>query len=396
MFLTAIGAFFSVVLAQNQPSQPQQKTLSLAQNADPQRLFEQGEAALRSGKLGDAERDFRGVLVINPNVAGAYANLGVIAMRRKEWPQALEMLHKAERMAPQVAGIRLNIGLVYYRQGSFQQAIAPFESVLHEAPDALQPRYLLGLCYFFTERYADAANTLEPLWPQESSQLNYLYVLGIAAGKAKQTELEQRALSKLVEIGQDSAEFHLLMGKAHLNREEYNDAIKELELAEKSDPKLPFLHFNLGLAYLKKQDFDRARDEFLKDIAIEPGIPYDYDELGAVYFAKQNDAAAQKNLLTALKLDPQLASSHYELARVYERQKQYALALKEIDAAQKASPDNSSVHYIRGQVLQKLGRTEEARMEMQQVSAMDKEARDKREKELEAPLPNPEVTEEPQ
>src|SRR5207248_2345854 len=162
--------------------------------------------------------------------------------------QALEMLHKAEGLAPEVAGIRLNIALVYYRQSDFASAIAPLETVVEDAPSSLQARYLLGLCYFFTERYADAAKTLEPLWPHESDQLNYLYVLGISANKAKQPQLEQRALARLIEVGQNSPAFHLLMGKAHLNREEYVDAVKQLELAAKADPKLPYVHFNLGEA----------------------------------------------------------------------------------------------------------------------------------------------------
>ena len=62
---------------------------------DPQKLFEAGDAALRAGKLDEAARDFQQVVAIDPSVAGAYANLGVIAMRRKQWPKALEMLHKA-------------------------------------------------------------------------------------------------------------------------------------------------------------------------------------------------------------------------------------------------------------------------------------------------------------
>ena len=77
------------------------------------------------------------MLAINPRVAGAYANLGVIDMRRKQWPQALEMLHKAEKLAPDVAGIRLNIGLVYYHQKNFPAAIEPFESVVRQTPGFL-------------------------------------------------------------------------------------------------------------------------------------------------------------------------------------------------------------------------------------------------------------------
>ena len=62
------------------------------------------------------------------------------------------------------------------------------------------------------------------------------------------------------------------MGKAHLNRGEYDDAVKDLDDAAKADPKLPFVHFNLGLAYVHKQDYDRARIEFRKDVAVEPDV----------------------------------------------------------------------------------------------------------------------------
>src|SRR5271170_1971503 len=82
-------------------------------------VFAEGEAALRVGELGRAEGAFRKVLAADPGAAGAYANLGVIAMRRQQWGQALELLQKAQRLAPGVAGIRLNIGLVFYRQNDF-------------------------------------------------------------------------------------------------------------------------------------------------------------------------------------------------------------------------------------------------------------------------------------
>ena len=281
-------------------------------------------------------------------------------MRRKQWQHALEMLRKAEHLAPQTAGVRLNIGLVYYRQNDFQKAIPPFESVVRDLPNSFQARYLLGLCYFFLERYGDAATMLEPLWPEASSQLNYLYVLGIAANKAGRSDLEQRALTHLVEIGQNSPEFHLLMGKAHLNREEYDDAISELGLAAKGDPSLPFVHFNLGMAYLRKQDLERAKAEFLKDIALEPDVSYNYDQLGQVYYLQQQDQEAEKAFRQALRLDSQLTSSHFQLARVYQRENRYAQALIEIDAALKLDPASPGTHYLRGQVLQHLGHVQEA------------------------------------
>jgi tetratricopeptide (TPR) repeat protein len=123
-------------------------------------IFQHGQDALNHGRLDEAEHDFRQILALDPQAGAAYANLGVVYMRRKQWTKALEMLRNAEHMMPQVAGIRLNIGLAYYHQNEFLLAIPPFESVVRDQPDALQPRYLLGLCYFFADRWADAADTL--------------------------------------------------------------------------------------------------------------------------------------------------------------------------------------------------------------------------------------------
>ena len=231
-------------------------------------------------------------------------------MKRKQWTKALELLRKAEHLLPQVAGIRLNIGLAYFRQSEFLKAIPPFESVVRDQPDALQPRHLLGLCYFFTERWADAADTLEPLWARESGQLSYLYVLSIAAHRAGKKELDEKATAQLIKIGEGSPEFHLFMGKAHLNLEQYDLALADFQAAAHANPKLTFVHFNLGLAYLKKQDYEHARDEFLEDAAVEPDLALNYDALGDVYSLMQQDSDAEKNYREALRLDPGLVNSY--------------------------------------------------------------------------------------
>jgi predicted RNA polymerase sigma factor len=51
---------------------------------------------------------------------------------------------------------------------------------------------------------------------------------------------------------------------------------------------------------------------------------------------------------------------------------------------------------LRGQLLQRLGRTQEARVEMDATTKMMNAQRDKRQKELYGgPVPNPELTQEP-
>src|SRR5205807_10126131 len=81
-----------------QPTSSTKHTAASASNL--QQLFLQGETALRAGNLNDAEKSFQQVLAHNRQMAGAYANLGVIAMRRQRWDQALTLLKKAQHLAP--------------------------------------------------------------------------------------------------------------------------------------------------------------------------------------------------------------------------------------------------------------------------------------------------------
>jgi tetratricopeptide (TPR) repeat protein len=370
---------------------------SSSATADPAKVFLLGQEALKQNNLAVAERDFRQVLAANPEVGGAYANLGVVYMRRKQWSKALEALHQAEHLMPQVAGIRLNIGLTYFRENEFLKAIPYFESVVRDQPDAPQPRHLLGLCYFFTERWADAANTLEPLWEQESSQLSYLYVLSIAAHRAGQKEWDEKAMAQLVKTGDGSPEFHLFMGKAHLNLEQYDLALADFQAAEKANPKLTFVHFNLGLTYLKKQDYEHARDEFLKDAAVEPDLAFNYDELGDVYSLTQQYSDAEKAYREALRRDPRLLNSYVGLAKAYQHTQNFTAALSAIDSAGKIDPIRTDIHYLRGQILIRLGRKEEGRKELETSVRIDNERRAERQKQVESgTVPSPELLEDEQ
>jgi tetratricopeptide (TPR) repeat protein len=366
---------------------------------DPAKLFQRGQDALGHGQLEDAERDFRGVLQVDPQSGAAYGNLGVVYMRRKQWTKALEMLRRAEHLSvmPQVAGIRLNIGLAYFRQNEFLKAIAPFESVVRDQPDSPQPRYLLGLCYFFADRWADAVTTLEPLWAQESEQLPYLYVLSNAAHRAGRKELDERATEQLIKLGDGTPAYRLFVGKYHLNREQYDAALAEFQAAAEADPRLPLVHFDLGLTYLKKQDFARARDEFLQDAAVEPDLALNYDELGEVYWLMQDDHNAEKNYREALRRDARLVNSHLGLAKIYQREQKYAPALAETEAAGKLDPERIDVHYVRGQLLLHLGRKAEAKKELDAAVRIENERRsDPKNPGETGTIPSPELLRDPQ
>jgi Flp pilus assembly protein TadD len=364
-------------------------------NSSTRELFQQGEAALRSGNLAGAEVAFKRVAALDPRSAAAFSNLGVIEMRRHEWEKALVYLDKAAELAPAVTGIRLNIGLVYFRKGDYRSAISPFNKVVADEPASHQARYLLGLCYFFTNRPPEAVQTLEPLWGQESSNMNFLYVLSVGAYLAGNKQLEDRSLARLIEVGQDTPEFHLFLGKAHLNHMDYDGALQEFQHAAASDPRLPFVHFNLGLALMNKQNFQAARDEFQKDIELEPDVASNYDQLGTVYSYLNNPSEAERCFKEAIKRDAHLASARFGLGKLWRDQGRYSQALAELSIAEQLMPDDQHIHFVRGQVLVRLGRKEEARREMKIAADMDAQSLMRNRRIETQTVPSPEVISEP-
>jgi tetratricopeptide (TPR) repeat protein len=374
------------------PTQTKQSTTV----GDAQAWFQKGQAALESGDLQAAEQAFRQVLVADPNAGAAYANLGVISMRRKNWDDALKKLNKAEKLSPKMAGIRLNIALVDFRRENYHEAIPYLESVIRDDPHSTQARYLLGLCQVFTLDYAGASATLNTLWSQLSSDVMYLYVLGMAANRNGDKALDDKAMKQLVEIGGDSPEFHLILGKSYLQHQEYDAALAELQKTLAANPNLPFLHFNLGLVYFDMGHLDKSEEEFREDIALEPDLADNYLGLGKLYLQLQKEADAEREFREALKRDPGQTSALFNLAKLYQEQQKNEQALKEIDAAVKLAPDSGKVHFLRGQILQHLGQKVEAKIEFDTAKKlMDLQVNKDREELEERYLPSPELKQSP-
>jgi len=205
-------------------------------------------------------------------------------------------------------------------------------------------------------------------------------------------------LKQLATAGEEKAEFHLIMGKAYLNRDEPALAIGELDRATVLNPQLPFLHFNLGLAYRRTGDYQRAEAEFRRDIEVEPDLPDNYQQLGVIYARSGNATEAEKFFREALKQDSKMASAYRELAKLYQEQGKLEPALKMIDKTMQLAPDYEGGHYLRGRILVRLGREKEARAEFaaaqKALDAMTPKRRKAMGEEQEA-VPNPELTRQP-
>jgi tetratricopeptide (TPR) repeat protein len=396
LFLGIGAAYVSCALILGGPRYEKQET-NFTQH------YELGLKAMREGNLDVAERELRLVVVNQPSDVGARVNLGVVYMRRFEWKQALIQLEVAERLAPQVAGIRLNVGLAYYRQGLYDKAVPPFESVVRDEPGSVQAHRLLGLCYLFVARYKESAEILKAVWSESLSDPSYLYALAVAADQAKNQALAEKALTGLLamstsESGDRRAAplIDLLIGKAYMQRDDYVQAMIELQKALALDPRLPMLHYHLGLVYRHDALLPEARAEFLADLAIEPQVADAVDQLGEVEYSLGDIPSSRKHLEQAVRLNPRLGTAWFYLAKIYLKNAQYDAALTALGNAAAVDDKSTNVHYLRAQTLKQMGRPKEAAAEFATVKRLEQQTTSRLEKELNGGYRDPQLQVEPQ
>src|SRR5579885_1984659 len=264
-----------------------------SEKPDPAEIFQHGQEALAKNDLDAAEADFRKVLSLNPRSATAYANLGVVEMRRQNWDKALAHFSAAEKLAPRMTGVRLDIGIVEYRRANYAAAIAPLTSVLREEPHSTQARFLLGFCYSFTGRFADAANP----------NLPFLHFnMGMAYFRMGKTESAESEFRKDIALEPDMAYNYEQLALLHLQQAREADAERELQEALKREPRLPTSLLELAKLYQHRGDNAQALRLLDSAVSLAPDNQNVHFARGQVLLKLGRKEESRKELAIAQKL----------------------------------------------------------------------------------------------
>ena len=124
-----------------------------------QRAFDTARQAQAAGRTADAERGYVALTKSDPELAGPYANLGLIYRQAGKTPEAVAALERAVQLSPQRPDLHNQLGITYRMAGAFAKAKASYEQSI--SLDGTYAPAILNLGILYDLYLWDGARALE-------------------------------------------------------------------------------------------------------------------------------------------------------------------------------------------------------------------------------------------
>lgn len=237
-----------------------------------QEIARQFAAALdhhKAGRLAEAERIYRQVCAADPNHAGSFHRLGVVAHQLGR-PDAAELLKRAVALQPDLAEAHNDLGNVLGAQGKFVQAAACFERAAALKPDFADAHYNRGLALGNLGRFADAAGSFQralALNPQ--SALAHVHLGNALRAQGRRADAVVHFL-RAAELMPESAGAHNNLANALMELGQTDEALAHFDRAVALAPDFAPAYYNRGIALRGRSRFTEAAASFERAAAIKP------------------------------------------------------------------------------------------------------------------------------
>jgi tetratricopeptide (TPR) repeat protein len=280
--------------------------------------------------------------------------------------EAIVRLRTLDAADPQVA---LALGVAYYHAGDTAKAIEVLTPVVDALPAAsaaqVEATQVLGLCLYLAGRIEASVPYLERTRLALPANPDLAYVLGMALVKTGQTARARDVWASAFGVKPGSAASHLLTAQMMVRAELDDAAEAELKQALAKQPDLPHAHFLLGQTALFRGRLDESVTLFRRELEINPGNAQALYRLGDAYARQQKWDEAMGALQRSIWVNPFFSGPYILLGKAQMQKGNHAAAEAMWRRAIEYDPNNKGAHYLLAQLLQRTGRTDEAKREFE-------------------------------
>ena len=344
-----------------------------AQSPGPQdfdRLFARALELHTAGDMLGAIDTYKAALAILPDRVDALSNLGAAYVRLGQFDDAIAQYEAALKADSLNQTVRLNLALAYYKSARPQLAIPQLKRVVASDPEAKNAYLVLADCYLQTGQDKDLVDLLKPREQLFGADLAYAYLLGTALLYSGEIVEGQKYVDRVFGAG-ESAEAHLLLGLAHLGRQDYRSAKEELQRAVQLNPKLPTAHSLYGRSLRALGDQEGAERAFRRELELNVNDFEANLQLGNLRKDAQRFAEASTYLERAMSIRPDDLVARKLLASLRLQTGKTEEAVQILEAIVKDAPDLLEAHVQLATGYNRLKRKDDAAREQSIIDRLN-------------------------
>jgi len=363
----------------------QQKSANIEQV---QKHYEAAQKLEQQGKWNEAEQEWRAALVLAPEDARAWTNLGVALNRQDRTDEAFEAWHKAISIDPKLPGPYFNLGLTLVRKGNYKNAIPPLRQTLDLDPDNHGAKRALAVALIGAERHSEATPVIGQLvsgFPEDPA------LLELAAQHYLRERLYADAVTVLrrrLALPKTTSFLWAQYGDALDGAGRTPEAAEAYRKAVEMDPESTLTRYGLGYLYWKLYRYDDAERELVEVLRRAPKDPRASFTLGDLYLTKGDAQHALPFLEVARLSYPNEFDTRFALGRALVLTGSLERGIEELRAAVVIDGAIADGHFQLGRALMKAGKTDEGKKELQKAQQLHDKQR-KTESERFRKLPDP-------
>lgn len=331
--------------------------------------FNRAVALQQQNHWPEAAAAWRAFLQLDPQHAGAHANLGAVLARLGEYEAAVKSYEQALRLNPQLTPVLFNLGVAHYRAGQYAEAAETLKRFLSAQPDSWQAQQLRGLALVELGRDEEAVPLLEASLDHNAQDVSLLFGLGLAYLRLQRPAVKTM-IERLAATAAGLPFSHLLKGQNYLADSDYQHASEALEAAAKLSTELPRLYFSLGVAYLRTGRNAEAIRAFERELQ---RLSRDYWTLYYLAFLHEAEGrldAARERLQQVLALQPRSADANALLGKVLLKQGKAKEAVPPLETAVAQNPQDANLRFQLGRAYQQSGRGQDAAREFAEAQRL--------------------------
>ena len=287
------------------------------------KYVQEGKSLMEKGQADKARVQFRNALQLNPRLADAYYNIGLLDEKSQNWKGVFGNMSDAVRLDPKIVDAHLKLGQLYLAGHQYDKASQEVALVKQLKPDLVGGFALEGAILFSQGKKAEGIEQVkralekEPTNPEATMLLASLYLTNSQYADALSV------LKKGIESNPQDISFQLQKIRVEAESKDYDAAVKDYETLIANNPGKKELNYGL-VALLSKIGRQEQAEGILRGLVDQ--FPAELNAKLALieFLAKRDEAEAVKALIKFAGENPKVIPLQIRLAAYYVSKKQYS------------------------------------------------------------------------